>query len=218
MNGGSMMYHTVLIVLHRPPLSLQFTRTPAVTPDFAICWSSVTAIIRLIKQYSRGNEYLYLPVTFVHTATAAASIILLKRHIVHEDAYDEASKFLSVILSALGGCAATYPAAAQAKQAILMADEEVRMRMVNYYVKEEEDGDADVRTTGRELEQLFDLEHDSVMGGMGFGLGMGMGVGGVAGWMDPEWWATMETDAHPPTPEGDADEVAHCGRAVFTGI
>ncbi|KAI5848048.1 fungal-specific transcription factor domain-containing protein [Tricharina praecox] len=192
-----MMYHTVLIVLHRPPLSLQFTRTPAITPDFAICWSSVTAIIKLIKQYSRGNEYLYLPVTFVHTATAAASIILLKRHIVHEAlADDEASKFLNVILSALGGCAATYPAAAQAKQAILMADEEARMRMVNFHAKEE---DADVQAVGRELEQFFDLDFDSDMGGMGgmggMGMGMGMGIGGVAGWMDPEWWDAMDEGA-----------------------
>jgi hypothetical protein len=175
-----MMYHTVLIVLHRPPLSLQFTRTPVVTADFEICWASVTAIIKLIKQYARGNEYLYLPMTFIHTATAAASIVLLKRHIVHEESDEEAAKFLHVILDALEGCSVTWTAAAQAKQAILMADEEARLKMAEFQVKTE--GDCDTNAAGLELEQYFGLEYDSVMGGMG------MGVGGVVGWMDPDWW------------------------------
>ncbi|KAA8904874.1 fungal-specific transcription factor domain-containing protein, partial [Sphaerosporella brunnea] len=175
-----MMYHTALIVLHRPPLTLQYTRTPVATADFDICWASVTAIIKLIKQYVRGNEYLYLPMTFIHTATAAASIILLKRHTVQEDTDEEASKFLHVILDALDGCSATWSTATQAKQTILMADEEARLKVAEFQIKTE--GGDDINAIGLDLEQYFGLEYDSVMGGMG------MGVGGVVGWMDPDWW------------------------------
>lgn len=178
-----MMYHTVLIVLHRPPLSLHLTRTATITPDFDICWASVTALIKLIKQYARGNEYIYLPVTFIHTATAAASIILLKRHIVHESNDDEPAKYLNVILESLDGCSATWGAAAQAKQAILMADEEAR-RKLGHRVAENTNGghNRSVDEMGLEFEQFFDLDFDMTMGGMG------MGVGGVAGFLDPEWW------------------------------
>jgi len=124
-----MLYHTIMIVLHRP--SLQLSRSPnaaelAESRDFDICWQSTTSIIKLIRAYSRGNEYIYLPMTFVHTATSTASIILLKRHtqglVNHGD--DEPSKFLNTILEALEGCSATWFSAAQAKRAIMMADRE----------------------------------------------------------------------------------------------
>ena len=175
------MYHTVLIVLHRPPLTLHLSRTATTTPDFEICWASVTALIKLVKQYARGNEYIYLPVTFIHTATAAASIILLKRHILHESNDDEPAKYLNVILEALDGCSATWSAATQAKQAILIADEEARKKL-GFRIAEHTNGgnNHSVEAIGMEFENFFDLDFD--MGGMG------MGSGGVAGFLDPGWW------------------------------
>jgi hypothetical protein len=165
-----MLYHTVLIVLHRPPLSLTI-----LAPDFSICWNSVIAIIKLIRQYSRGNEYVYLPVTFIHTATVAASIILMKRHIVNSPHDEDAEKYLGVILEALEGCSASWDAAAQAKQNILIADEDARRKREGF---SQGDVDRDVNDITYEMGQYFDLDNDSVMGG----------VGGVAGFLDPDYW------------------------------
>ena len=215
-----MMYHTVLIVLHRPPL---FLPTPTTAPDFTICWTSVTAIIKLIRHYSRGNEYAYLPVTFIHTATAVASIISMKRHTLygheHERDSDETAKYLSVVLEALEGCSGTWAAAAQAKEAIVRADQDARRARHDFcqqhqhhqhhhhhqqYQQNQHRQDMEPDQQNRHqsqhqaavddlsygMGQCLELEPDAVMGGMPMGYGVGMGGGGVAGFLDPEYWSS----------------------------
>lgn len=207
--AGSMMYHTVLIVLHRPPL---FLPMPTAAPDFAICWTSVTAIIKLIRHYSRGNEYAYLPVTFIHTATAVASIISMKRHTVygheHEHDGDETAKYLGVVLEALEGCSGTWAAAAQAKEAIVRADQDARrarhgfsqhqqqeqqeQRQEQHHQHHQHHRDPDPNQQNQHqdhaVRQCLELDLDAAMSGMGFGVGMG--GGGVAGFLDPEYWSS----------------------------
>ncbi|OKL56085.1 hypothetical protein UA08_08768 [Talaromyces atroroseus] len=77
----SMYYHTVLIILHRPPRQLMSDRLVTFQQGFEICEQSLSLIIQLLKVYSKDYGFDNLPMTFIHTAATAASIVLLKLHV-----------------------------------------------------------------------------------------------------------------------------------------
>ncbi|KAI9745261.1 MAG: hypothetical protein M1818_001540 [Claussenomyces sp. TS43310] len=74
-------YHTVMIVLHRPPPHSSDEYLSASTSDLEICYHSLSSILQLFKLYSRYYSYNHLPSNFVHAAASAASIVLLKRYL-----------------------------------------------------------------------------------------------------------------------------------------
>jgi hypothetical protein len=120
-----MMYHTALIILHRPPRSL--LRDPAIasSEDVKTCYESLDAIVKLVGTYSRQHQYSHLPLTFVHILASAASIVLMKRHIEGASwAQLEISKSLGVILDALDSISRTWPCAKQVRTVINSAMKE----------------------------------------------------------------------------------------------
>jgi hypothetical protein len=114
-----MMYHTALIILHRPPRNL--FRDPAIasSEDVKTCYDSLDSIVKLVGIYSRQHQYSHLPLTFVHILASAASVVLMKRHI-ERSSWDEPgiSKPLGVILDALDGIFQTWPCAKQVRGVI----------------------------------------------------------------------------------------------------
>ena len=119
------MYHTALIILHRPPRNL--FRDPAIasSEDVKTCCESLDAIVKLVGIYSRQHQYSHLPLTFVHILASAASVVLMKRHIEGASwAQPEVSKSLGVILDALDGISQTWPCAKQVRAVINSAMKE----------------------------------------------------------------------------------------------
>lgn len=114
-----MLYHTAMIILHRPPRSLFRDPKIATSQDVQICYESLEAIIKLLRIYSRNYQYSHLPFTFVHILASAASIILMKRYIESSswDAVDVA-KPLGLVLDALENVSQTWPCANQVRAVI----------------------------------------------------------------------------------------------------
>jgi hypothetical protein len=78
---SSMYYHTVLIILYRPPRQSTSDRLITFQQDFEFCEQSLGFILQLLKVYSRDYGFDNLPMTLIHTAATAAGIVLLKLHV-----------------------------------------------------------------------------------------------------------------------------------------
>jgi hypothetical protein len=114
-----MLYHTAMIILHRPPRNLLNDPKITTSHDVQICYESLEAINKLLRIYSRSYQYSHLPFTFVHILASAASIILMKRYI--EDAsWDavEVAKPLGLVVDALENVSQTWPCANQVRAVI----------------------------------------------------------------------------------------------------
>ncbi|TAQ84067.1 hypothetical protein B7494_g7605 [Chlorociboria aeruginascens] len=115
-----MMYHTVMIILHRPPRHLlQDLEITNMAGDVEICYESLDTIIKLVRTYARNYQWSRLPLTFVHTLASAASVILMKNHINGSSLEDpNIGKPLDQILEAIDGISQTWPCAKQVREVI----------------------------------------------------------------------------------------------------
>ena len=115
-----MLYHTAMIILHRPPRQLFKDLKTSTSKDVEICYESLDSIIKLLRIYSRQYQYCPLPLTFVHILASAASIILMKRHLNNLPWDDiSISRPLDHILEAVDGVSPTWPAAKQVRAVII---------------------------------------------------------------------------------------------------
>ena len=119
-----MLYHTAMIILHRPPRQLFKDHKTSISKDVEICYESLDSIIKLLRIYSRHYQYSPLPLTFVHILASAASIILMKRSL-NNIPWDDASisRPLDHVLDAVDGISPTWPAAKQVRLVIITATE-----------------------------------------------------------------------------------------------
>ena len=130
-----MFFHTVMIILHRPPKHSSHEHLQSVTEDLDICSSSLSSILQLMKVYSKQYSYSALPVTFIHTCASAASIVLLKRGLSAgpfgngRNARDaqETSGQLEQISKVIDSIAETWMSAKQIQTAISAAREVIRI-------------------------------------------------------------------------------------------
>lgn len=114
-----MLYHTAMIILHRPPRNLFKNPKIATSQDVKICYESLEAIIKLLRIYSRNYQFSHLPFTFVHILASAASIILMKRFI-EGSSWDaiEVAKPLGLVIDAIEAISQTWPCANQVRAVI----------------------------------------------------------------------------------------------------
>jgi hypothetical protein len=114
-----MLYHTAMIILHRPPRNLFKDPKIATSQDVQICYESLEAIIKLLRIYSRNYQYCHLPFTFVHILASAASIILMKRYIEGSSwEVVDVAKPLGLVIDAIESVAKTWPCANQVRALI----------------------------------------------------------------------------------------------------
>lgn len=106
----SFFYHTLIILLHRPPRQSFRSHLASIPEDLEICDRSLSSILQLLKVYYRYYGFAQLPVTFVHTAATATSIILLKRWLHRNDA-DETAAQLNQISRVVDGLALSWSVA-----------------------------------------------------------------------------------------------------------
>lgn len=64
-----MVFHTAMIVLHRPPHHTLSQLGIDESEDVQICYESLQAILRLLRSYSRYYKYSALPLVRTLTAT-----------------------------------------------------------------------------------------------------------------------------------------------------
>ncbi|CAB91175.1 DNA-binding transcription factor, amino acid sensing, Cha4 [Schizosaccharomyces pombe] len=116
-----MLYHSVIIILNRPSDDnyLKLDNTERYT--FEICWKSAKTIVQLLKIYFKKYDADCLPMTFIHIATSAARIILVKLNENIPEDGDVCNIYLEIITNALDVCANVWPLASQASRAILNA-------------------------------------------------------------------------------------------------
>jgi Asp-tRNA(Asn)/Glu-tRNA(Gln) amidotransferase C subunit len=134
-----MFFHTVMIILHRPPRHSTLAHLATVPEALDICDASLTAILQLMKVYSKHYSWSALPVTFIHTTASAASIVLLKRYLARGNANmglavpaqgirnaQETSSQLEMISKVVDAIAETWVSARQIQTSIAEARRAVR--------------------------------------------------------------------------------------------
>ncbi|KAJ3570217.1 hypothetical protein NPX13_g5804 [Xylaria arbuscula] len=75
-----MVFHTGMIILHRPPQQHINDEAILGSEGVEICYESLAAILRLVRSYKRYYHFEMLPLDFVHTLSAATGVIFMKRH------------------------------------------------------------------------------------------------------------------------------------------
>ncbi|KAH7360252.1 fungal-specific transcription factor domain-containing protein, partial [Rhexocercosporidium sp. MPI-PUGE-AT-0058] len=115
-----MLFHTGMIILHRP--SRQHLDDEAVVrgEDVEVFYESLGAILRLMRVYSKHYRFEAFPLDFVHTLSAAAGVLLMKRYLEKSAwAEKDISKPLAQILDAMGVVESIWPCVTEIKEEIL---------------------------------------------------------------------------------------------------
>jgi hypothetical protein len=135
LTSRSMFFHTVMIILHRPPRHSSLAHLATISEDLDICSTSLSSILQLMKVYSKHYSYSALPVTFIHTCASAASIVLLKRYLSaspqgggrNQRDVQETGTQLEQISKVIDSIAETWESAKQIQKAISAARETIRL-------------------------------------------------------------------------------------------
>jgi hypothetical protein len=75
-----MLFHTAMIILHRPPRQHLDDEAVARGEGVEVCYQSLAAILRLLKSFGRYYRFETLPLDFVHTLSAAAECVMMRRY------------------------------------------------------------------------------------------------------------------------------------------
>ena len=115
-----MLFHTGMIILHRPPRQHLDDDAVRNGEDVEICYESLAAILRLIRSYDKFYRFQLLPLDFVHTLSAAAGVLLMKRYLEKSSWQDkDLSKPMAQILDAMKGIENVWPCIIEIKEGIL---------------------------------------------------------------------------------------------------
>ncbi|KKA31011.1 hypothetical protein TD95_005125, partial [Thielaviopsis punctulata] len=117
-----MAFHTLMIILHRPPQQLFNKPGIASSEDVEICYQSLQALFRLMRSYSRYYDYRCLPLDFVHTLSTAAGTVLMKRHFEKTPWDDsEVAKNLTFLIDAMDAVQLTWPCVRKIQDIVIAA-------------------------------------------------------------------------------------------------
>lgn len=119
-----MLFHTAMIILHRPPRHLFSKPGIADSEDVEICYESLQAMLRLMKTYSRYYKYSALPLDFVHTLSVTAGTILMKRYLENASKEDAGiSRSMDVVLDAMDNIQHTWPCIVDIRESVTQSME-----------------------------------------------------------------------------------------------
>lgn len=115
-----MLFHTGMIILHRPPRQNLDEEAVMRGDDVEVCYQSLNAITRLIQSYGKHYRFELLPLDFVHTLSAAAGVVMMKRHLEKSTWVDrEIAKPLTQILEIMAIIEVAWPCVTEIKDGIL---------------------------------------------------------------------------------------------------
>ncbi|CAJ2511491.1 Uu.00g071160.m01.CDS01 [Anthostomella pinea] len=117
-----MLFHTAMIILHRPPRHMFTKPGIASSEDVELCYESLQAILKLLRSYSKFYKFSALPLDFVHTLSVAAGTILMKRQIQDASAEDNsASRAMDTVLGAMHAIKYTWPCIVEIQESVVQA-------------------------------------------------------------------------------------------------
>ncbi|CAM1506607.1 Fc.00g062480.m01.CDS01 [Cosmosporella sp. VM-42] len=117
-----MLFHTVMIILHRPPSHMFEKEGIAESEDVEICYESLQAILRLMRTFSRHYRYRALPLDFVQTLSTAAGTIMMKRFFQNASWDDpDIARSLSLLLEAMEEVEQTWPCMSEIRDCVISA-------------------------------------------------------------------------------------------------
>ncbi|KAF2995276.1 hypothetical protein E8E14_000193 [Neopestalotiopsis sp. 37M] len=120
-----LLFHTAMITLHRPPSNLWGKPGMSTTDDVDICYESVTAILRLIRSYTKYYELCFLPLDFAYTLSTTAGVVLMRRHLENLTwDHPDIARQLGQILQAMDDIKGVWPCILEVKNGILRARDE----------------------------------------------------------------------------------------------
>lgn len=115
-----MLFHTGVIILHRPPRQHLDDEAVINGEGVEVCQQSLGAILRLISSYGRYYRYEVLPLDFVHTLSAAAEVVMIKRYMEKSSWEDkDISKPMEQVLQVMERVQITFPCMREIRDGIL---------------------------------------------------------------------------------------------------
>lgn len=119
-----MLFNTAMIILHRPPRQHLNDEGVSKGEGVEVCYQSLSAIIRLFRSYTRYYRIQTLPLDVVHTLSAAAEVVLLKKRMEASTWGDsDLAKPLTYILELMQEVEAVWPCMGDVRRSIVNAME-----------------------------------------------------------------------------------------------
>ncbi|OAA48193.1 N-terminal binuclear Zn cluster-containing/DNA binding domain-containing protein [Beauveria brongniartii RCEF 3172] len=119
-----MVFHTVMMILHRPPSNMFDKPGIAESEDVEICYESLQAIQRLMRSFSRFYRYRSLPLDFVQTLATATGIVLMRRYLLKASWTDpEVERSVSLLLDAMSEIQNTWPPVREIRDTLVRAQQ-----------------------------------------------------------------------------------------------
>ncbi|KHN96427.1 uncharacterized protein MAM_05716 [Metarhizium album ARSEF 1941] len=117
-----MLFHTVMIILHRPPSNMFEKPGISESEDVEICYESLQAILRLMRSYSRYYRYRSLPLDFAQTLSTAIGAVMMKRFF-QESSWDdpEIERSLSLLTEAMDEIQNSLPCVKEIRDCVAVA-------------------------------------------------------------------------------------------------
>ncbi|KID90331.1 Transcription factor, fungi [Metarhizium guizhouense ARSEF 977] len=117
-----MLFHTVMIILHRPPSNMFEKPGISESEDVEICYESLQAILRLMRSYSRYYRYRSLPLDFAQTLSTATGAVMMKRFFQKSSWDDpEIERSLSLLTEAMDEIQNSLPCVKEIRDCVSVA-------------------------------------------------------------------------------------------------
>lgn len=119
-----MLFHTTMIILHRPPRQRLDDRAVQTSEAVEICCQSLGALLKLIRSYGRYYAFEYLPLDFVQTLACAAEVIMIKRYI-DKAGWEErdVAAGMGLVLEVMGKLEGVAPSVGEIRESIVASME-----------------------------------------------------------------------------------------------
>ena len=115
-----LLFHPAMIILHRPPRQHLDDDTVIKGDSVEVCYQSLAAILKLLKTYGRYYRYAILPLDFVHTLSAAAECVMMRRY-MEKSSWDDRdiARPLAQILEVMQTVQEIFPCIREIRNSIL---------------------------------------------------------------------------------------------------
>ena len=115
-----MLFHTAMIILHRPPRHALDDKTVINGEDVELCYQSSSAILKLLKTYGKHYRFNILPLDTVQTLASAAEIVMMRRYMDKLSWDNKAiSQPMTQIIEALEAMREVFPCVTEFRDSIV---------------------------------------------------------------------------------------------------
>lgn len=115
-----MLFHTAMIILHRPPRLHLDDEAVINSEGVEICYQSLSAILKLLKTYARYYRFEILPLDVVQTLASAAEMVMMQRY-MKKSSWDDKdiSRPMTQILEVMDAIIEVFPCMREIRDSIL---------------------------------------------------------------------------------------------------